>query len=111
MYHSESSLERASFSDLASELAGRMAEAVDERELDRVPDEALGQLFGSIIRTFASKVQSNRTPRPFARNSGISITDVAIGCTAMMDSVGLTAFELGAWQSMSGLGKLDQTAD
>lgn len=83
-----------------------MAEAVDERSLEKVPDEALGQLFGSLIRVFAAKAQAGPTPRPFAKNSGIAITDVAICCTALMDTVSLSSFELGAWQSMSGIGKL-----
>jgi hypothetical protein len=95
------------FAELARELAGRMVEAVDDRALERIPDEALGQIFGSLIRVFAAKTQAGRTPRPFARNSGIAITDVAICCTALMDSVGLSSFELGAWQTMSGLGKLE----
>jgi hypothetical protein len=97
-----------SFVALASELAGRMAQAVDHRALDDIPDEALGQLFGSLVRVFAAKAQAGRTPRPFARNSGIAITDVAISCTALMDSVGLSSFELGAFQSMSGIGRLDR---
>jgi hypothetical protein len=96
-----------SFAGLASEVAGRMAEAVDEHALESIPDEALGQIFGSLVRVFAAKAQAGRTPRPFARNSGIAITDVAICCTALMDSVGLSSFELGAWQTMSGLGKLE----
>ena len=110
MSSSEPSLAQESFAALAGELAGRMAEAVDERALERVPDEALGQIFGSLIRVFAAKAQAGPTPRPFARNSGIAITDVAICCTALMDSVGLSSFELGAWQNMSGLGKLDRDA-
>lgn len=108
MSSSEPSIAEQSFGALAAEIAGRMAEAVDDRALDRVPDEALGQIFGSLIRVFAAKAQDGRTPRPFARNSGIAITDVAICCTALMDSVGLSTFELGAWESMSGLGKLDR---
>jgi len=62
------------------------------------------------VRIYAAKAQAGVTPRPFARNSGIAITDVAICCTALMDCVGLSSFELGAWQSMSGLGKLDNGA-
>lgn len=108
MSPSEPACADQSFTALAGEVAGRMAEAVDEHALDRIPDEALGQLFGSLVRVFAAKAQAGRTPRPFARNSGIAITDVAICCTALMDSVRLSAFELGAWQSMSGLGKLDE---
>jgi hypothetical protein len=34
------------------------------------------------------------------------VTDVAIGCTALLESAGLEVFELGAWQSMSGIGRL-----
>ena len=107
MSPSERAIAEHSFAELASEVAGRMAEAVDERALERIPDEALGQIFGNLVRVFAAKAQAGRTPRPFARNSGIAITDVAICCTALMDSVGLSAFELGAWQTMSGLGKLE----
>ena len=106
MSQSEGHLARNTFTALAGELAGLMAEAVDARDLDRVPNEPLGQLFGNLIRVFAAKAQAGPTPRPFARNSGIAITDVAICCTALMDSVGLSSFELGAWQSMSGIGKL-----
>lgn len=106
MSQSDASSGNDSFAVLAGELAGLMAEAVDARDLDRVPDEPLGQLFGSLIRVFAAKAQAGPTPRPFARNSGIAITDVAISCTALMDAVGLSAFELGAWQAMSGIGKL-----
>src|SRR6185312_4080225 len=109
MSTSEPAIVGQSFAELASEVAGRMAEAVDERALERIPDEALGQIFGSLVRVFAAKSQEGRTPRPFARNSGIAITDVAICCTALMDSVGLSSFELGAWQTMSGLGKFDDT--
>ena len=98
----------AGFNALAGEICGRMAQAVDDRTLDHIPDEALGQLFGNLVRVFAAKAQSGRTPRPFARNSGIAITDVAIACTALMDSVGLSSFELGAFQSMSGIGRLDR---
>ena len=50
-------------------------------------------------------------PRPFGRNSGVTVTDVAISCTALMDSVGLELFELGAYQTMSGIGRLTQTSE
>ena len=100
----------ASFAALASDIAARMAQAVDDRALERLPDEALGQMFASLVRAFAAKAQAGRTPRPFAGNSTIAITDVAICCTALMDGVGLSPFELGAWQSMSGLGRLEHDA-
>ena len=38
--------------------------------------------------------------------SSVTVTDVAIGCTALLESAGIEVFELGAWQSMSGIGRL-----
>ena len=35
-----------------------------------------------------------------------SATDVAIGCTAMLEAVNLALFELGAWQNMSSVGRI-----
>jgi hypothetical protein len=98
--------EAASFPDLASDIAALCAEAVDAGEPGRIPDDSLGQLFGAVVRLYAAKAQAGRTPRPFGRNSGVTVTDVAISCTALLDSVGLEVFELGAWQHMSGLGRI-----
>ena len=103
-----SSLEasQTSFAALASEIAAACAEAIESDRLDDVPDDSLGQIIGAAIRLYAAKAQRSDAPPPFARNSGVTITDVAIGCTALMEGVGLQVFELGAWQSMSGLGRL-----
>jgi len=95
------------FADLASELSALCAEAIDAGDIDKVPDDSLGQIFASIVRLYAAKAQSGPAPFPFARNSGVTPTDVVIGCTAMLDGVGVQVFELGLWQDMSGIGKLD----
>ena len=68
--------------------------------------DALGQAFGAIVRLYAAKAQMGNAPRPYGRNSGVTVTDVAIGCTALLESAGIEVFELGAWQSMSGIGRL-----
>ena len=52
------------------------------------------------IGAFAAKSQAGPAPLPFGRNSGVSPTDVVIGCSAMLDAVNLAVFELGAWQAM-----------
>ena len=101
--------EPADFASLASEIAARCAEAVEHDTLDAVSDEALGQAFASMVRLFAAKAQAGATPRPFARNSGIAPTDVMVACSAMLDATGLNVFELGAWQSMSRVGRLAQS--
>jgi hypothetical protein len=91
---------------LASEIAAACAEAIERDRVDEIPDDSLGQAFGALVRLYAAKAQMGRAPRPFGRNSGVTVTDVAIGCTALLESVGLEVFELGAWQTMSGIGRL-----
>lgn len=94
------------FPDLASDLAAACAEAIEQARLDDIPNEAIGQAFGAIVRLYAEKAQLGNTPRPYGRNSGVTVTDVAIACTALLESAGIEVFELGAWQSMSGIGRL-----
>lgn len=100
----------AAFSELASDLAAACAEAIEANRLDDIPDDSLGQAFGAIVRLYAAKAQAGTAPRPYGRNSGVTVTDVAIGCTALLESAGLEVFELGAWQSMSGIGRLTPRA-
>lgn len=105
----------ARFAELASEVAALCAEtfeadAVDGEALATIPEDSLGQLLASVIRIYAAKAQSGDAPYPFARNSSVTPTDVMIGCTAMLDGLGLNVFELGMWQDMSGIGKLGPEA-
>jgi len=93
------------FAALATEIAARCADAIDADRLDAIPDDSLGQVFASVVRLFAAKAQAGPAPRPFGRNSGVSPTDVVIGCSAMLDAVNLAVFELGAWQAMSQVGR------
>lgn len=93
-----------SFVSLASELSARCLEAIDADRVCDIPNEHLGQAFASIVRVFAAKAQVGEAVRPFGRNSGVTVTDVAIGCTAMLQAVNLALFELGAWQSMTNVG-------
>jgi hypothetical protein len=94
------------FADLASDLAAACAEAIEAQRLDDIPNDSLGQAFGAIVRLYAAKAQLGEAPRPYGRNAGVTVTDVAIGCTALLESAGLEVFELGAWQTMSGIGRL-----
>ncbi len=96
------------FAALASEVAARCADAIEHDTLDAIADDSLGQMLASVVRVFAAKAQAGPTPRPFARNSGSAPTDVMIACSAMLDATGLNVFELGAWQSMSRVGRLVQ---
>lgn len=106
---SQSEQNQAAIAELASDIAARFAEAIEQDRLDDVPDDSLGQLFASVVRLYAAKALGEGAPRPFARNSGITATDVMIGCTAMLEGVGLQLFELGLWQAWSRIGKRKPT--
>lgn len=93
------------FAELASNIAAACAEAIEAGAVADLPDESLGQALASLIRLYAAKAQEGALPPAFGRNSGIAVTDVAIGCTAMMEATNLSLFDLGAWQSMAGVGR------
>jgi hypothetical protein len=101
----------ARMSELAGELAGLIAEAVDENRLADIPDEALGSVLAAAIRAYGAKCQEGDAPPPFARNMGVTVTDVMIGCTAMLEAVNSLVFELGLWQSWTSLGKRKRHVD
>ncbi|HWV43539.1 MAG: hypothetical protein KIT76_01390 [Pseudolabrys sp.] len=94
------------FSDLASDLSARCLEAIEQNRLEDIPADALGQAFASVLQVYAAKAQAGENLLPFGRNSGVTATDVAIGCTAMLEAVNLALFELGAWQNMSSVGRI-----
>ncbi len=96
---------KARVSELASELAATIAEAIEANRLGDIPDDALGQIFASVVRIYAAKAQEGDAPPPFARNVGVTATDVMIGCTAMLEAVNSLVFELGLWQSWTNIGK------
>ena len=90
---------------LANEVVALFNQILKEESLGDVPDDSLGQLFASVVRLYAAKAQIGNPPRPFARNSGITATDVMIGCTAMLEGVNVPLFDLALWQSWSTVGK------
>lgn len=90
---------------LASEVVTLFNEILKEERLGDVPDDALGQLYASVLRLYAAKVEAGTLPRAFARGSGITATDVMIGCTAILQATDVKLFDLGHWQSMSTIGK------
>ena len=90
---------------LANEVVALFDEILKDEQLGDVPDDSLGQLFASVVRLYAAKVEQGNLARAFARNSGITATDVMIGCTAMLQATDIKIFDLGHWQSMTTIGK------
>ena len=95
----------AAFATLASELSALCAEAIEHGQLDRIPNDSVGQVFASIVRLYAEKSQNGERIKPFGRNSGVSATDVVIGCTAMLEGANIELFELGAWQRLNSVNR------
>lgn len=90
-----------SFGELTTEVSARCLEAIEKDQLQSIPSEQLGHMMATIFRVYAAKAQNGDSMIPFGRDDGVTATDVAIGCTALMDAVGLQLFELGAWQTMT----------
>jgi hypothetical protein len=98
---------RAALAAMSAEVVALFDQILKDEALGDVPDEALGQLFASVLRIYAAKVESGELPRAFARDSGITATDVMIGCTAILQAADIKIFDLGHWQAMTTIGKRD----
>ncbi len=102
---------KTEIASLAKEVVALFDQILKEECLGDVPDDSLGQLFASVVRLYAAKVVDGNLPRAFARDSGITATDVMIGCTAMLQATDVKLFDLGHWQAMSTIGKHDPEDD
>ena len=90
---------------LAKEVVEIFDAILKEDRLGDVPDDALGQLFASVLRLYAAKIEEGSRARAFTTNSGITATDVMIGCTAILQAAKIPLFYFGHWQSMTTIGK------
>jgi hypothetical protein len=96
---------KAQVASLVGEIDTLMSEALKAERLDEVPDDSLGQLFASVLRLYAAKVESGDLMRCFPSGSGITATDALIGCTAILQAADISLFTLNHWQSMTTIGK------
>lgn len=96
---------KASVTTLVGEIDTLMTAALKEDRLDDVPDDSLGQLFASVLRLYAAKIESGEFIRCFPSGSGITATDALIGCTAILQAADISIFTLNHWQSMTTIGK------
>ena len=90
---------------LINELDTLFAAMLKEDRFGDVPDDALGQLFASVMRLYAAKVESGDLARAFPRGSGVTATDALIGCTAILQAADVSLFNFSHWQSMTTIGK------
>jgi hypothetical protein len=91
--------------DLINQIDGLMVDALKEERLEDVPDDSLGQLFASVLRLYAAKIESGDLMRCFPRGSGVTATDALASCTAILQAADISLFALNHWQSMTTIGK------
>ena len=90
---------------LIDEVDGLMDEALKAERLEDVPDDSLGQLFASVLRLYAAKIESGDLMRCFPSGSGVTATDALTCCTAILQAADISIFNLNHWQSMTTIGK------
>ncbi len=91
--------------DLINQIESLMGQALKEERLDDVPDDSLGQLFASVLRLYAAKIESGDLMRCFPSGSGVTATDALASCTAILQAADISIFSLNHWQSMTTIGK------
>lgn len=96
---------KAHVAALVAEIDALLSAALKEERLEDVPDDSLGQLFASVLRLYAAKIESGDLMRCFPSGSGVTATDALAGCTAILQAVDVSLFQLNHWQSMTTIGK------
>ena len=91
--------------DLINQVDSLMGQALKEERFDDVPDDSLGQLFASVLRLYAAKIESGDLMRCFPSGSGVTATDALASCTAILQAADISIFSLNHWQSMTTIGK------
>jgi hypothetical protein len=72
-------------------------------ELDVLTPEATQALMGVICRIYSANQESGNKYPLLSGRSVVSGTDAMITCSALLKAVDLQVFELGMWQSWSGV--------
>lgn len=90
-------------SDEARQFAARLEAKLAAGELDVLTPEAMQSLMAVLVKLYsASAEEGHRYPIVQGRMS-VTGTDAMIACGALLKAVDLQVFELGMWQSWSGM--------
>jgi hypothetical protein len=86
----------------ATKLAAALEQKLSEGELDVLTPEALQALMVVLCKLYGANAEAgNRFP--VIGQGGVTGTDAMITCGALLKAVDLQVFELGMWQSWSGM--------
>ena len=75
----------------------------DAGELDVLTPEATQALMGVICRIYSANQESGNKYSLLSGRAAVSGTDAMITCSSLLKAVDLQVFELGMWQSWSGI--------
>ena len=90
-------------SDQALALVRALEAKFDAGELDVLTPEATQALMGVICRIYGANQESGNKYSLLSGRVAVTGTDAMITCSALLKAVDLQVFELGMWQSWSGV--------
>ena len=90
-------------SNQALALVAALEAKFDAGELDVLTPEATQALMGAICRIYGANQESGNKYSLLSGRAAVTGTDAMITCSALLKAVDLQVFELGMWQSWSGI--------
>ncbi len=90
-------------SDQALALVAALEAKFEAGEMDVLTPEATQALMGVICRIYGANQESGNKYSLLSGRTAVSGTDAMITCSALLKAVDLQVFELGMWQSWSGI--------
>ena len=90
-------------SDQALALVAALEAKFDAGELDVLTPEATQALMGVICRIYSANQESGNKYSLLSGRTAVTGTDAMITCSSLLKAVDLQVFELGMWQSWSGI--------
>ena len=90
-------------SDQALALVAALEAKFEAGELDVLTPEATQALMGVICRIYSANQESGNKYSLLSGRTAVTGTDAMITCSSLLKAVDLQVFELGMWQSWSGI--------
>ena len=86
----------------AIRLAGEIERAFKKSD-DAISAEAMQALMGTLCRVYTAQVENGAKYTPIAEGQAVNPTGVMVTASGLLRAANLAVFELGMWQSWSGL--------
>jgi hypothetical protein len=87
---------------MANSAVATILQTLGNEDLNSISDEDLEALFAAAVQCYSRRASERRLDI-FPSSTGVTATDVMLTVTAMLRSVDVQLFELGIWQTFSGI--------